>query len=133
MLANSLDFVRDPSRPPLFETMFIMQKAQVVNGISLSSFAPGMPNSRTMLGSLEVESIRLPEMPAQFDLTLMIAEMEEGLGVSMHYNTDLFEAATIERMLQHFEAVLQGVVDGRQRPLSTLPLLPVLEKEPNTG
>ena len=36
----------DPSRPPLFETMFIMQRAQVMAGQGLSAFALGVPGAQ---------------------------------------------------------------------------------------
>ena len=41
----------------------------------------------------------------------------------LHYNTDLFEAATIERMAGHFQMLLAGIVSGAERSISELPLL----------
>ena len=35
---------------------------------------------------------------AKFDLTLAMSEGEEGLGASLEYKTDLFEASTMRRM-----------------------------------
>ena len=42
---------------------------------------------------------------------------------SLQYNTDLFEATTITRMIGHLETLLQGIVTRPQRSLSELPLL----------
>ena len=47
----------------------------------------------------------------------------EGLRLLMNYRTDLFDAATIERLLEQFETLLQGAVDNPDRPISELPLL----------
>src|SRR5690606_25992430 len=109
LLADRLHFHRDPSRPPIFETMFIMQQAQILDGQPLSAFAPGMPNAQMEMAGMTLQSLPLPGMPAQFDLTLMVAEMEEGLGASLHFNTGLYDAATMERMLAHFEMLLARV------------------------
>ena len=55
-------------------------------------------------------------------------ETEEGLVAGVEYKTDLFEAATITRMLQHFESLLQGIVAQPTQRLSELPLLSEAER-----
>ena len=44
------------------------------------------------------------------------------------YNTDLFEAATITRMLGHFRTLLEAVVANPEKRLSDLPLLSETER-----
>src|SRR5690606_5023526 len=129
LLADRLHFHRDPSRPPIFETMFIMQQAQILDGQPLSAFAPGMPDAQMDMAGMTLQSLPLPGMPAQFDLTLMVAEMEEGLGASLHFNTGLYDAATMERMLAHFEMLLARVLAAPDQPLATLPLLSPAEEQ----
>jgi len=124
MLADRLNFPRDPGRPPIFETMFIMQQAQILDGKHISAFAPGMPQAEMDLAGLTMQSLPLPGMPAQFDLTLMIGDLAEGLGASLHYNSDLFERATADRMLRHFHMLLEGIVADPVQPLAAIPLLP---------
>jgi hypothetical protein len=47
LLAEQLQFERDPSRPPIFETMFIMQKAgQTGLGQNMNALALGLPGAR---------------------------------------------------------------------------------------
>ena len=65
---------------------------------------------------------------AKFDLTLNLTETELGLHGYLEYNTDLFDAATIDRMLGHFQTLLEGVVDNPDQPLSVLPLLTAGER-----
>jgi non-ribosomal peptide synthetase component F len=57
------------------------------------------------LGGLKLESLPLRRRVAQFDLTLMMAEAGEELYASFEYNTDLFDAATIEQMAQSFQTL----------------------------
>ena len=53
---------------------------------------------------------------AKFDLTLIASEVADGLRVSIVYSTDLFDAATIERMLRHFGMLLEGVIADPATP-----------------
>lgn len=65
---------------------------------------------------------------AQFDLTLSMRERADGLLAICTYSTDLFEAATIGRLLRHLETLLEGIVDEPTRRLSQLPLLTAAER-----
>jgi len=53
----------------------------------------------------------------------MMAEMDHGLVAALHYNKDLFDEATIERMLAHLDALLRGIVASPDNPVSSLPFL----------
>ena len=119
----------DSSRPPLFETMFIMQRAQVMAGAGLSAFALGLPGARMELGELTIDSLPLGGLPAQFDLTLMMAEVDGGLTAALHYNTQLFNAETMQRLLTHLEQLLLDVTAVPQRPVNEVTLLTPDERE----
>ena len=123
LLAEQLTLQRDPGRPPIFETMFIMQQAQLFADQGLSALALGLPGANMDLGDLSVESLTLGGLPAQFDLTLMMAEVPDGLAAALHYNTALFDSETAARMLLHLERLLQGVIADPQQPLARIPLL----------
>ena len=60
---------------------------------------------------------------AHFDLILHMADAIDGLTGTLTYNTDLFEAATITRLLEHFEILLAAAVANPEQRLSDLPLL----------
>ena len=113
-LVEELQPVRDLSRSPLFQVMFVLQNAPRENlelpGLTLSQLASG-------------------NKTAKFDLTMFVTEGRRGLLVSLEYNTDLFEAATIERMLGHFQTVLESVVADPEQRVSNCALMPVAEKE----
>ena len=59
---------------------------------------------------------------SKFDLTAFFADTGENRG-SFQYNTDLFDASTVRRMLSHLEVLLAGIVANPDR-VSRLPLLP---------
>jgi non-ribosomal peptide synthetase component F len=61
---------------------------------------------------------------AKFDLTLTLTESPKGLSGAVLYNTDLFDASTIDRLVAHFTTLLQGALRDPQRPVSELPILP---------
>ena len=59
----------------------------------------------------------------KYDLTLVMREQDEGLGVVFDYNADIFDASTIQKMLQHFRNLLEGVVANPDCILKELPML----------
>src|SRR6266853_3245032 len=72
-------------------------------------------------------AVELDSTTAKFDLTLDVVEEGRGLRVSLEYNTDLFAAATISRMLGHFQALLNAVAEDARQRIAELVLL--TEKE----
>ena len=66
---------------------------------------------------------------AKTDLALFVEEAADGLTASFEYSTDLFEKSTIERMLRHFQTLLESVIANPDQRLSELPLLPKAERE----
>ncbi|MFN8433384.1 MAG: amino acid adenylation domain-containing protein [Anaerolineales bacterium] len=129
LLSKRLGLQRDSSRPPLFETMFILQKAQEADVQALSPFALGIDGARMEMNDLVIESIALKGEPAQFDMTLMMAETDDGLAAALQYNIDLFDSATIRRMLENFYNLLQDVVSNPLKPISSYSLLSESERE----
>ncbi|MGB9181613.1 MAG: amino acid adenylation domain-containing protein, partial [Pyrinomonadaceae bacterium] len=128
LLVERLQPEHDASRSPLFQTMFILHKAHLLDQENLASFALGRTGAQIKLGDLLLESVSLEKRVAQFDLTLMMAEVEGVLVGSIQYNSDLFTAATISRMKGHFRMLLEGVVASPQQPLASLPLLTQAEQ-----
>ena len=102
------------SSDSLFDVMFAM----IDEGAGLSE-----------LGEAAVIPIALDRGVAKFDLTIGPAFVDEGLRVGMEYRTDLFDEATIVRMLAHFGVVLAAATKTPGARISQLPLLTVGERE----
>ncbi|HZI20311.1 MAG TPA: non-ribosomal peptide synthase/polyketide synthase [Pyrinomonadaceae bacterium] len=127
-LVERLQPERNPSYSPLFQVMFVLQKAHPLNEDGLAAFALGEAEARLRLGALELESVALKQRVAQFDLTLMMTETEGGLGLSLQYCTDLFEEATIRRMAGHFRRLLEEAAADPERRVAELTLLTAAEE-----
>ncbi|HEV2852271.1 MAG TPA: amino acid adenylation domain-containing protein [Thermoanaerobaculia bacterium] len=123
LLVERLQPERDPSRSPLFQAMFVLQKAQLADGQELTACALGEPGAHADVGGLRLEIVPLEQRIAQFDLTLTLGEVGEAFVASFDYNVQLFDAATVARWGRHFERLLSGIAADPAAPVSELPLL----------
>jgi amino acid adenylation domain-containing protein len=134
LIAERLRPVRDPARSPIFQAMLVLQQGRPQEPPGLAGFSLGEAGARLELTGLTLESVRLEERRAQFDLTLRLADDGRGgLGVSLEHNADLFDGETAERMLGHFLTLLQGAVAAPETPVWHLPLLSPAERRQAEG
>jgi amino acid adenylation domain-containing protein len=120
VLVEELRPERDMSRSPLVQVMLALRNAR--------RQSPPSPQTRQSTG-LRLVPIEEDLHAAKLDLTLEVAEESDGLLLSFEYATDLFEAATIERLAGHFQSLLVGAAAEPGRRLSELPLLTSVERE----
>ncbi|HEY7350649.1 MAG TPA: amino acid adenylation domain-containing protein [Ktedonobacterales bacterium] len=66
---------------------------------------------------------------SKFDLSLELDDRPEGLIGRFEYNSDLFDRTTIERMVGHWQTLLESIVADPNRPLSALPILTPAEQK----
>lgn len=112
-LIQKLALPRDPSRLPLVEAQFNLER------IGAGSHWEG----------LQVSVDANPKSFVNDDLFLNVVETAEGLVLDCDFNTDLFDARTVERWLGYFVKLLEGIVEDPARPLSALPLWSNAERE----
>ncbi|MBT9574273.1 MAG: non-ribosomal peptide synthetase [Pseudomonas umsongensis] len=110
-LVEALKLERSLSHTPLFQVMYNHQPQ--VADISTVTTASGL-----VLGTIKWQG-----RTTQFDLTLDTFENGGKLHAALTYANDLFDAATIARMAQHWTHLLQGMVSDTQQRISDLPLL----------
>jgi hypothetical protein len=111
---------RDFSRPPLCQVMFVLDKPHRMAQQGAPGFVAAETGLRINPGGLALESVPLERRAATLDLVLLIIETQESLAASMRYNTDLFDAATIARMSQHFEILLRRILQEPTARLNAL-------------
>ncbi|HEY1576143.1 MAG TPA: amino acid adenylation domain-containing protein [Terracidiphilus sp.] len=99
---------RDAGRAPLFQTMFVYQ-----NRIDV------LPD----LQSLKTEAIFSDTGNARYDLTIEAAESDNKMLLTWEYSTELFDRSTIERLRQHYQNLLEGMIDDPLQAISTVPIL----------
>jgi amino acid adenylation domain-containing protein len=82
---------------------------------------------------LTCEQLAINSGKTKFDLTLYIIERDGDLTATINYNVDLFDAATITRMLAHFQTLLEGIIADPKQSVSKAPLLTEAERRPGAG
>src|SRR6476659_3440674 len=87
------------------------------------------PLSQVESGGLRISPLSTGGSTALFDLQVYVSDHGQGLSTNWEYSTDLFDAATIERLAAHFGVVLEGIVARPEARLSELPLLTPRERE----
>ena len=81
------------------------------------------PLAPVHLPGLQVTPLDLERTTAQFDLVLDMWEGEDGLLGVLEYSTDLFDRATVQRLIDEFNTLLRGAVDAPATALSALPVM----------
>jgi len=71
---------------------------------------------------LKVESLDFGLGISTFDLSLEITLQPGGLCCDLKYDTHLFDPSTIQRMLGHYQMLLEGAVGYPDTPVSRLPI-----------
>ncbi len=87
------------------------------------------PVDRLVLPDLRVTSIDVDDAATQFDLLLHMWERDGVFAGVLHYSTDLFDPATVERLMRHFEQLLEGAVQQPNARIQELPLLTAPERQ----
>ncbi len=113
-LVDELQPGRDLSRSPIFQVMFVLQN---------------IPMEALDLPGLTLSTVNVAHKTAKFDLALSMEDSDRGLGGAFEYNTDLFDAATIARLADHFQTLLEGIVAHPGQRLLDLPLLSEAEHD----
>lgn len=122
-LVNRLRPTRHAGRSPLFQIMFTFQQTPSDCDDALAALALGMTQASLDWGELSLESLQVEQQATQFDLLLMMAEVNDGLAGSFQYDTDLFDASTIEHLATHFQILLENLLAEPERRLADINLL----------
>jgi amino acid adenylation domain-containing protein len=107
-LVEDLRPERTLTHTPIFQVVFSLQNA---------------PNESVRTSLLKMEPLPVDQGTAKFDLVMNMWRTASGLKGSLEFNLDLFDPATITRMLRHFERLLGSVVDQPDARLDELEML----------
>jgi amino acid adenylation domain-containing protein len=113
-LVEELQPVRDMSRSPLFQVMLILRNA---------------PSGTLRMGNLRLSSAGGDGQTSQYDLVINLTETDGFLNGVLEYSIDLFERASMERLLEHFQQLLRGLTTTPELPLTQISMLPPAERE----
>lgn len=112
-LVEALQPERDPSRTPLVQVALTLQNATV---------------AKPTLSNLQVEFVDLELAVSRFDLSLNVTETPAGLELAAEYSTDLFDEATIQRMMGHLEMILEAMATDLTVSVGEVPMLTPVEQ-----
>ncbi|HLP61482.1 MAG TPA: amino acid adenylation domain-containing protein [Candidatus Deferrimicrobium sp.] len=111
-LVEKLTVVRDVSRNPIFDVVFVLQN---LSGQKTD------PDSGAMSNEYESKI-------AKFDMTLFAVETVENLSFSLEYCTRLFKEDTIERFISYFKNIMNAIITHPFQPIGAIDMLTEAEK-----
>lgn len=108
VLVEHLDVQRDAGRTPVFQTTFAIQNYP----------------DRT----LHIPGARVTPWPvhtgcSKFDFNTTVERRPEGWATAIEYSTDLFDDDRMERVLEHWSTLLEGITRDPDIAIGDLPLL----------
>lgn len=104
---------RSLSYSPLFQVMLVLQ-----NNAKVEIDLPG----------ISINSVESQRCIAKYDLTLNIFESEKALVLEWQYNTDLFNASTIEQMAGHFDCLVSSLTSAPEQDVFKTKMLSEAEE-----
>ena len=107
VLTEELSPVRRRDRHPIFQAMFVHQERTPLPA----------------LGTARLESVALDLGASKFDVTLFVTEGERSLELAVEYRSDRFDDIWMERLLGHFENLLEHLPAEPERPTAEVPTM----------
>jgi amino acid adenylation domain-containing protein len=77
---------------------------------------------------LRITPINHDRGTAKFDLSFGLRELPQGFRAGIEYSADLFEEPTIERMVRHYEILLQQIIANPDQRIGCIPILTEAER-----
>lgn len=112
-LVRELALPREPGRLPLAEIQFNLERLA----------------DRIRLPDLSIDVAPNAKAHVNFDLFLNVIESADGLRLDCDYNTDLFDATTIDHWLDCYQALLEAIVADAAQPLCSASCVPEAERK----
>jgi len=107
MIVEALHPKRDTSFNPLFQVGFTFQE----------------PPMEVSLDGCIIESRSLYNHSAKFDLFAYLWDSKDGIRGNLEYNSELFDMSTMESFAEHYQILLEDVVNNPDAPISDLNIL----------
>ncbi len=112
-LVEELQPERRVGRNPFFQTVFAFQNA---------------PTEGLALEGLSLSALEQYVTSTRFDLELHASEGGGRLGLSLVYSRDIFDDRTAERLVRHYEGILEAVTEAPDVSVSALSFLDEAER-----
>jgi len=111
-LVEELAPKRDLSRSPLFQVLFVHLGETSVSAMGETASVSGMP------------ALSQPDkVSADYDLEVYVTDTPRESFLGFHFRTDIFDRATIERVMAYYVAVLWAMGSNPEYLIGEIPLL----------
>ncbi len=127
-LVDQLKVRRDPSRSPIFQVSFSMERIPGFDEQGIAVFLIGQGGHEFHVGDMSIETVDLTLRQAQFEITLVVEEAGGNIYGCWQYNRDLFDPDTIAHLNTLYAQVLQEVTSDATQRISEINLLPADEE-----
>lgn len=114
-LVEAVSPERNLGSTPLFQVMMVLQNA---------------PESDLRLGTAKLQPFNtIDNGTSKFDLLLQLGEDGSGMLMgSLQYSTDLFDRASMRRLIEHYRKLLSGIAENPMQSIDAFPLLTSSER-----
>ncbi|GAA1173661.1 hypothetical protein GCM10009664_46040 [Kitasatospora gansuensis] len=123
---DALDPARDPSRTPLFQVMFSFHDSGIPD-IDFGGLTGRVTERSNASAKADLNVIVIPR--AEQRLGRAPRPEDDDLAMIWEHSADLFDEATMARMITHYLTLLEDAVARPAAPVGTLRLLPEAEAE----
>lgn len=103
---------RELAASPLFQVLLSME-----------------PSPAGKVAGWDFSALDVETNTAKYDLTMVVDDRPDGISGRLIYNTDLFEPATIARMVRCWTTLLESIVAAPQTPVGRLNLVPADDRQ----
>jgi len=124
-LVEKLNLKQGPSHTPIFQTTFQLERASHAGYAELLS---GAVARQFDWGGLLVETFPIRQQEGRADLAMIMYDNGQQLFGTLLYDTDLFDAATIQQWIGHFQTLLTAICADPAAGIADLPLLTAHER-----
>ena len=112
-IVKDIGVVRDPSRNPLFDTMFVYQNE-------------GIPELK--IGGEKVELTGIFGNTSKFDITCEIMPVEDKFAINLEYDTSILTQKSVKRFLNHYINSIKYILLNKDEKLKDIEILSIEEK-----
>jgi amino acid adenylation domain-containing protein len=112
-LVQALDLKGGPSYHPVFQILFQFHDLRDKTAIS---------------SALTIETLDLNPGNTELDFSLEVTVNSEGSRCTISYDKDLFEVGTVQRMLGHYQTILEAIAGNPDCRVSQSPILTEAER-----
>lgn len=112
-IVEEIQPVRDLSHQPIFQVMFIYQNLIKTNNT---------------LEDIDINEINIGNQTTNYDITFTLGENQNEIKGILEYNSDLFNYSSMERMVDHFNAILNQIATDPEVAIEDIEIINEVEK-----